>query len=106
MLKTDTFKSETLGRTVEIQELSAKAFIALREAGEMGTVVACKYGVVEWRELTADQIAEQEPMRVINELFPAICKLSGIGEDPNFESDPSDDSFSDSPSLSVAPSQK
>jgi hypothetical protein len=100
-LKTEKVEIRSLGRKLQICELSAKAQIEIMEAihmeqGLKSHFIACKYGVPEWNDETVDDLSINLPLRACTEIAEAIYKLSGIDAAKNSESVPSEDSSTDS----------
>ena len=76
---------ETLGREVELVELSYRAQMEMMKAySEDNSDVApimIKHGVVEFADKTIDEIATGYPFPVIIELSDAVQEFSGLNED-------------------------
>jgi hypothetical protein len=99
-LKTSVIHVESLDCDLEISELCAKAQIEILECLRSEQTlnayfIACKYGVLEWREETTDELSMKLPLQAAREVSDAIYKLSGLDESKNSDSVPSEDSSTD-----------
>lgn len=105
-LKTKRFKSKALGRVVELRELSGLGQIEVTDASQAGAsnlmvaAITCKHCVIEWREESAEDIAENTTMATLDELTEAIIELSGVRAAKNSVAGRVDASNSDSASHS------
>lgn len=99
-LKTKSVEIQSLGKTIEIRELNAKAeheMILAHNAGEpvRAAAVSVKYGWPgEVSEMSVDQIMEEFPRRIITEISEAVLGFSGE-QAKNSESTPGDGSSTD-----------
>ena len=71
-----------------IQEMSVAGHMEMGECDTETTVgkwkaslIICKYGVVDWAELSTDEIAVKISPRTIEEVTPQVMELSGMGSD-------------------------
>lgn len=85
-LKTKKFESHSLGRTVNIREMSAKGQAALMDAKEQGlsniesAAHVVKHGVPEFSKESVESLLENMSLDMIMELSTAVLDLSGTGE--------------------------
>ena len=73
---------ESLGESITIRELSARAQVKIIEAQEQqgyaGMFIACRYGVPAWSEKSEDEIAEMITLAQAGEIAAAVFGLSGV----------------------------
>jgi hypothetical protein len=82
-LKTGELTVESLGETLQIRELSARAqiaFLELHRAGKSDQTAAlvAKHGVPAWADETIEDIENSVPARALNEIAVAVFGLSNI----------------------------
>lgn len=97
-LKTKKVYIESLERDVELVELNVKGESEMLQAHKEGqalkaAAITVKYGCTQWRESDVDQIMEELPRRIVQEISGKVLDLSG-GEEKNSESTPDEDSSS------------
>lgn len=90
LLKRDTI--ETSHGTLEINELSAAAYVEMRNAGVTGNealtaATAVKWGVPSLSEYSAEEIANSFPMAYLQEIFEAVMLLSDFQNEDGEEVD-------------------
>lgn len=86
LLKTEKASVESLGREVELVELSYRAQMELMKAYQDGEaplagLIMTKHGVKEFQDETLDDLAGALPVEVVIELAALVSKFSGLDED-------------------------
>lgn len=97
-LKEEAVHIDSIGETLNLRELAAVAQIAIHEVVDVpfeGMFVACKHGVKEWANMSIDELKDMISLRQAGEISAHIFRLSGLDEEKNSESGPSEGSSSD-----------
>jgi len=92
LLKHRIIESKTLNKDVELVELCYAAQMQIMEAhsngkpSEVGPIMV-KYGVLEFAELTVEEIGTLLPLPVVVELSEAVAEHSSLGVDQEKKSE-------------------
>ena len=86
LLKKGSVHVESLGREVELLELSYKAQMEIVKAynegeQELSGLIMIKHGVPEFGKETLEAIGAALPVQVVMELGNAVAEFSGMNED-------------------------
>jgi hypothetical protein len=81
-LKQKTIQVESLGEGLLLRQLSAKGQIAVIEANGQydGVLIACKHGVVDWADMSVEEISETITLEQAGEIASHIFDLSELKE--------------------------
>ena len=99
-LPTKKIRIESLGQELELRGLSTAEHIEISDTKDgdekfRGSLLTCKFGVVEWADESIEDIAKNVSIAAVNEIARHVYTLSGVDMAKNSDSATDDDSSSD-----------